>query len=67
MTKHDAHMKAQRKWCIGQGKRIALAVQRRKIIEDRCGVGYYEHGLAVVLGAGPTWEIAFERAEKREK
>lgn len=40
-----------------------FATIRRKSVIDRFEVGYWNKE-RVVLGAGPTWEIAFERALK---
>lgn len=58
MTRYAAHRKATLCWAhLG----TAFTRIRRKSIADRFEAGYWNKQL-VILGAGPTWEIAFERA-----
>jgi hypothetical protein len=63
-------------WTIGD--RYGIVSLRRRSVVDRCEVGYhevlsvYENGstrnvLPVVMGAGPTWDIAFARAALRSE
>jgi len=76
MTKHQAHAKATELWGTRgttPGDRVGCVSIRRKNVTDRFEVGYYVrggrrddgvyvHSNPVVMGKGPTWEIAFERA-----
>jgi len=63
--------------------RVGYVVIRRKNVVDRYEVGYYTRGGSagqernasgellsngyVVMGKGPSWEEAFERARRREE
>lgn len=58
MTKHSACLRAARHWAhLG----TTFATIRRTSVVDRYEVGY-QGERRVVLGAGPSREIAFERA-----
>lgn len=62
MTRDAAHRRATLCWAhLG----TAFTRIRRKSTPDRFEVGYWDKQL-VVLGAGPTWEIAFDRALGRQ-
>ena len=62
MTRYTAHRKASNYWGrLG----TTFASIRRKSVIDRFEVGYYTSDKRVVMGAGPSWEIAFERARTR--
>lgn len=77
MTHAQARSKAQALWSRYAdpkhphqvGDRTQLTCARHKNIVDRFEVGYREviskhpeQWNVVILGRGPTWEIAFERA-----
>ncbi len=68
MTRTQAWRKAFDLWVAGYSspsgtRRYAFACLRRKNVVDRCEIGYHDEGQRrVIKGAGPTWEIAFERA-----
>lgn len=58
MTRRSAHLRAARHWThLG----TTFATIRRKSVLDRFEVGYW-NGDRVVLGAGPSWEDAFDQA-----
>ena len=58
MTRRSAHLRAARHWAhLG----TTFATIRRKSVPDRFEVGY-RNGNRVVLGAGPSWEDAFDQA-----
>lgn len=61
MSRHAASNRCRQLWY-----RFGLPFTRLrpKRVVDRCEVGYLADGRVHVMGAGPTWEIAFERAEK---
>lgn len=63
MTRHLASARCRELWY-----RLGLPFTRirRKPTIDRCEVGYLSHGsnAVTVMGRGPSWEKAFERASK---
>lgn len=60
MNKYSAQRKATSHWArLG----ITFVTIRHKSVTDRFEVGYWSKE-RVVMGAGPTWEIAFDRALK---
>lgn len=76
MTKWEAHAKAHTLWhrrsggTSAPGDRTGFTCLRRKGVPNRYEVGYHEiltfhpreTWITVVLGAGDSWEQAFERA-----
>jgi hypothetical protein len=78
VNRRQAHAKAHVLWGtngIEPGDRVGFTVIRRKNIVDRFEVGYYTRGGRAttgmvlshdwkVMGAGRTWEEAFERAAR---
>lgn len=71
MTSHQAWKRALELWgsaVVGGNWRHPYTIQRRKNVVDRCEVGYHDDGTRpVIMGRGPTWESAFERAAAKEK
>lgn len=64
MNRYAAWRRCQELW-----RRLGLPFTRirRKSVVDRYEVGYLANGDAYIMGAGPTWEAAFERAAKEGK
>ena len=58
MTRRSTHLRAARHW-VHLG--TTFVTIRRKSVPDRFEVGY-RNGARVVLGAGPSWEDAFDQA-----
>lgn len=63
MTKYEAFIHAHNYW---SGKGLPFVRIKRKSSADRFEVGYHPAGVGapVILGSGPSWEVAFDRALK---
>lgn len=69
MTRYQAYAESSQRWCRGNaygsaGNRIALTRIRRKSVDLRFEVGFWQHGKVNVLGRGRTWEEAFANADR---
>lgn len=67
MSRHAAATLCERLW-----KHLGQPFTRlgRKSADERCQVGYlgyHPDGTVHVMGAGPTWEKAFERAQQQKE
>jgi len=61
VTRYTAQRRASYYWGrLG----LTFAAIRRKNVVDRFEVGYYTSSKRIVKGAGPSWEIAFDRATR---
>jgi hypothetical protein len=71
MTRYTAYQKADRLWgsAASQGMNRAHVCIRQKKVTNRFEAGYYAHasGKLTVMGAGPSWEAAFEQAARNEQ
>lgn len=70
MTRFQAGTKANALWAgrLPDGRiRRGLVIARTKMHVNRFEVGYHDEGTVTILGRGPTWEIAFDRAFEDER
>ena len=68
MTKHQAWRKAQDRW--GTAEHLGFTRIRQKSTVDRFEVGYFKAHSSeppVIVGSGPSWEVAFARADSAEQ
>ncbi len=74
MTKAQARAEATRRWasCGEFGSSAQVCLRVKKYV-NRCLVGYLlwtdserRKCLPLLLGEGPTWEVAFSNADERE-